>query len=85
MFLEPIQKGPSENVEQHFSLKKISLKIRDFGTNILLSSLFFKFVQNFMHKRLKWHKLGHLVKSKTLHLTKGHILKLSIKFLKLGN
>jgi hypothetical protein len=68
-----------------FYFLKTSLKIRDFETNILLSLLFFKFVQNVTHKRLKLHKLGHLVKSKTLHLTKGCILKLSIKFLKLGN
>jgi hypothetical protein len=38
MFLEPIQKNPSENVEQDFLLKKESFKIRNFETNILLSS-----------------------------------------------
>lgn len=59
-------------------IKKNPLKIRDFETNILLSSLFFKFVQNFTHKKLKWHKLGHLVKSKTLHLTKGRMALVSM-------
>lgn len=71
MFLEPIQKKSKWKCGATFLLKKNSLKIRDFETNILLSSLFFKFVQNFTHKKLKWHKLGHLVKSKTLHLIKG--------------